>query len=78
MPPGGERFDPSVSGSPISEELLHALYRSGRAAFRAALHEWVDPAAVGEQARSWASGHGWDGIGSVAEALSDRIDRAHR
>lgn len=35
MPPGEERFYPEVSGSPAGDELLHALYRSGHAAFSA-------------------------------------------
>jgi outer membrane lipoprotein-sorting protein len=78
MPPAGERFDQMLSAAPPSAELLHALHRSGRAAFSATLHHWVDMAALGEQARSWTSGHGWGGIGSVAGALTDRFDSSHQ
>jgi outer membrane lipoprotein-sorting protein len=77
-PPDQERFDPSASGTPASDELLLALYRSGRAAFSATLHQWLDAAALGEHARSWISDHGWGGIGSVAEALTDRVDNTHQ
>jgi hypothetical protein len=78
MPPAGERFDPAISGSPASDEVLHALYRSGRAAFSATLHEWLDAVALSEQARSWTSDHGWGGIGSVAGALTDRAGSSHQ
>ena len=78
MPPAGERFDPLVSGSPASDELLHALYRSGRAAFSATLHQWFDGAVAGEQARTWTGDRGWGGAGSVAGALSDRVGSSHR
>jgi hypothetical protein len=77
MPPAGERFDPLAAGSPASVELLRALYRSGRAAFSATLHQWLDAEAFGEQARTWTSDHGWGGIGPVAGALGDRIGGTH-
>jgi hypothetical protein len=78
MPLAGERLDPAVSGSPASDEVLRALFRSGRAAFTATLHEWVDLAAFGEQARTWTSDHGWGGIGSIAGAFSDRAGTVHK
>jgi hypothetical protein len=78
MPLGGERFDPAVSGSPASDEVLGALFRSGRAAFTATLHEWVDLASLGEQARRRTSDHGWGGIGSIAEAFSERAGIVHK
>lgn len=78
MPLAGERFDPAISGSPASDEVLRALFRSGRAAFTATLHEWVDLVAFGEQARTWTSDHGWGGIGSIAGAFSDRVGTLHK
>jgi outer membrane lipoprotein-sorting protein len=78
MPLAGERFDPAISGSPASDEVLRALFRSGRAAFTATLHEWVDLVALGEQARTWTSDHGWGGIGAIARAFSDRVGTVHQ
>jgi hypothetical protein len=78
MPPAGERFDPLISGSPASDELLHVLYRSGRAAFSATLHQWFDGEAFGQEARTWTGDRGWGGAGSVAGALSDRVGSNHR
>jgi hypothetical protein len=78
MPPAGARFDPLVSGSPASDGLLHALYNSGRAAFTATLHQWLDGAAIGEQAGTWAARHGWGGVGPVTGALGDRVGSRHQ
>jgi outer membrane lipoprotein-sorting protein len=78
MPPAEERFDPATSGSPASDDLLHALYRSGRAEFSATLHQWADAAILGEWAQTRASDRGWDGIGSAAGALGGRAGRSHR
>src|SRR5215831_1844786 len=77
MPPAEERFDPAVSGSPASDELLHALHRSGRAEFSATLHRWIDAAAYGEWAQARAGDHGWGGIGSAAQALAGRARSIH-
>ena len=78
MTPAGDRFDPLIAGSPASDELLYALYCSGRAAFSATLHQWFDGEAFGEQARTWTSDHGWGGIGPVAGALGDRLGGTHQ
>ena len=77
MPLADERFDPAVSGHPASDELLHALYRSGRAEFSATLHRWVDAEVYGEWARARASDHGWGGIGSAAASLGERAGTSH-
>ena len=78
MPAAGARFDPAVSGSPASTDLVHALYRSGRAQFSATLHQWIDAAVFGEWAQERASDHGWGGIGSVAGALGGRAGTMHQ
>ena len=78
MPPAEERFDPAVSGSPASDELMHALHRSGRAKFSATLHQWINAAAFGEWAQARASDRGWGGIGSAAGALGGRAGSSHR
>src|SRR5262249_8276736 len=49
MPPAGDRFDPAVSGGPASDDVLHALHRSGRAEFSATLHWWADAERFGER-----------------------------
>jgi hypothetical protein len=77
MPATGKRFDPAVSGSAPGNEVLHAFYRSGRAAFSGTLHTWLDGVAFGEQARSWTDDHGWGGIGSLAGAVTDRVGSVH-
>lgn len=77
MPPAEERFDPAVSGAPASEELLHALHRSGRAEFSATLHQWIDAAVYGEWAQARASDRGWGGVGSAAGALAGRVGDIH-
>jgi hypothetical protein len=78
MPPAGDRFDPAVSGGPASDEVLHALYRSGRAEFSATLHEWGDAERYGEQARSWTSRHGLSGVGSAIGSAADLVGTYHQ
>jgi outer membrane lipoprotein-sorting protein len=78
IPPAGDRFDPAVSGGPASDEVLHALYRSGRAEFSATLHWWVDAELFGERARSWTSGRGLSGIGSAIGSAADWAGPGHQ
>jgi hypothetical protein len=78
MPAADKRFDPATSGSPASDELLHALHRSGRAEFSATLHQWIDASILGQWAQARAGDRGWGGIGSAAGALGGRAGRTHR
>lgn len=77
MPAPGPRLDPDVSGSPASADLLHALYRSGRAQFSATLHQWTDTAAFGEWMQARASDSGWGAFASAAPS-GDRAGTTHR
>lgn len=63
MPPAEQRSGPAASGSPASDELLHALHRSGRAEFSATLHQWIDAAVYGEWAKARAATAGGAGSG---------------
>jgi|tagenome__1003787_1003787.scaffolds.fasta_scaffold20975855_2 hypothetical protein len=78
MPPAGDRFDPAVAGSPASDEVLHALHRSGRAEFSATLHSWLDAERFGERARSWTSDHGLGGVGAAIGSAADLAGTPHR
>jgi hypothetical protein len=77
MPLAGQRFDPAAAGSPASDELLHALYRSGRAEFTATLHQWMDAAAWGARTQEQADEHGLSGIGSVAGTIGRQVGTVH-
>jgi outer membrane lipoprotein-sorting protein len=77
MPPAAGRFDSTVSGSLASDELLHTLYRSGRAEFSATLHLWLDGAAWGEWTQARAGDRGWGGIGSAAGVIGGRVGSTH-
>lgn len=78
MPPAGDRFDPAVAGGPASDEVLHALHRSGRAEFSATLHSWLDAERFGERARSWTSDRGLGGVGSAIGSAADLAGTTHR
>jgi hypothetical protein len=78
MPPAGDRFDPAVAGGPASDEVLHALHRSGRAEFSATLHMWLDVERFGERARSWTSDHGLGGVGSAIGSAANLVGTAHQ
>jgi hypothetical protein len=78
MPPAGDRFDPAVAGGPASDEVLHALHRSGRAEFSATLHLWLDAERFGERARSWTSDHGLGGVGSAIGSAADLVGTTHQ
>jgi hypothetical protein len=78
MPAADGRFDPAAAGSPVGDELLRAMHRSGRAQFSGTLHQWLDAAVCGRWAQAKASAHGWDGIGSAAGALGDRVGASHQ
>jgi outer membrane lipoprotein-sorting protein len=78
MPPAGDRFDPAVAGGPASDEVLHALHRSGRAEFSATLHLWLDAERFGERARSWTSDHGLGGVGSAIGSAAGLVGTGHQ
>lgn len=65
---------------PISDELLSVLYRAGLTVphFAAELHEWSDPAAIAERARSWAGTAGIPGLRVLADAIGERASTAHQ
>jgi hypothetical protein len=76
MPPDEpEPPDPS----PVSDEVLYLLYRSGSEApeLGATLHQWHDVAAMMSRIPDTARGIGYGGVGSFLDAVSDRVPRTH-
>jgi hypothetical protein len=67
-PPPGDAAD----GPPVSDEVLHLLYRGGASApaFTATLHEWVDPAALLAAVPPSARQAGFGGVGFLVDTLS--------
>jgi hypothetical protein len=68
--------DPSpgdaADGPPVSDEILHLLYRGGASApaFTATLHEWVDPGALLAAVPPSARQAGFGGVGFLIDTLS--------
>jgi hypothetical protein len=58
---------------PVSDEVLHLLYRSGTGVprFTAALHQWLDFAALLEAVPESARKTGFGGVGFLVDALRD-------
>jgi hypothetical protein len=61
-------------GAPVSDEVLHALYRSGLGVprFTATLHQWMDGAALLEAVPESARRAGFGGTGLLVDALRDK------
>jgi hypothetical protein len=64
---------PDPSGAPVSDELLHLLYRSGADTprFTATLHEWIDSEALLEAVPDSVRKTGFGGVGFLVDALRD-------
>ena len=69
------RDDPSpgdaADGSPVSDELLHLLYRGGAGVpeFTATLHQWFDPGALLAGVPPSARNAGFGGVGFLVDTL---------
>jgi hypothetical protein len=65
--------------SPVSDEVLYLLYRSGSEApgLGATLHQWQDTAAVISRIPDTARDIGYGGVGSFLDAVGDRVPRTH-
>jgi hypothetical protein len=66
------------AASPISDELLHALYRSDSASFTGTLHIWTDADPLTDWLRSAGSRSGWGGAALLAGAVLDQAGSTHR
>jgi hypothetical protein len=64
---------PDPAAPPVSDEVLHLLYRSGTAEprFTATLHEWVDGAALLEAVPDSARRTGFGGVGLLVDAIRE-------
>ena len=66
---------PAVDGglAPVSDEMLHLLYRSGLGVprFTATMHQWVDFAALLDVVPQAARRTGFGGVGLLVDALRD-------
>jgi hypothetical protein len=67
-PPPGDAAD----GPPVSDEVLHLLYRGGASApaFTATLHQWLDPGALLTAVPPSARQAGFGGVGFLIDTLS--------
>jgi len=76
MPPG-EPTPPDPS--PVSDEVLYLLYRSGSEApeLAAALHQWDDIPAMMSRIPDTARDMGYGGLGSFLDAIGERVPRTH-
>jgi hypothetical protein len=76
MPPEEpEPLDPS----PVPDELLYLLYRNGSEApeLAATLHQWSDIPAMMSRIPDSARDMGYGGLGSLVDALGERVPRTH-
>lgn len=62
-----------AAASPVSDEVLHLLYRSGRdmPRFTATLHQWINVAALLEAVPESARKTGFGGVGFLVDAVRD-------
>ena len=65
--------------SPVSDEVLHLLYRSGSKTpeLTATLHQWDDIPAMTSRVPATARDMGYGGLGSLLDALGERVPRTH-
>jgi hypothetical protein len=64
---------PDPAAPPVSDEVLHLLYRSGadEPRFTATLHQWIDAAALLEAVPGSARRTGFGGVGFLVDTLRD-------
>ncbi len=69
----GRAGEPGAAARPVSDEILHLLYRGGAGIpeFTGTLHQWVDVAALIEAVPEAARRTGFGGVGFLADALRD-------
>jgi hypothetical protein len=69
--PPGSPGPAEAAAPPVSDELLHLLYRSGAAAPRltATLHDWLDFGALFEAIPESARGAGFGGVGFLVDTI---------
>ena len=65
------------AGPPVSDELLSKLHESGVGHFTAAVHQWIDVAALAAQVLERARRAGFGGPGLLADAVSEQPAAAH-
>jgi hypothetical protein len=76
--PAGWPAEDAPAASPISDELLHVLYRSGSALFTGTLHYWADADVLADWFRSAGGRSGWGGAAMLPEAVIDRSGSTHQ
>ena len=66
---------PGPAAPPVSDEVLHLLYRSGadEPRFTATLHEWIDGEALLEAVPDSARKTGFGGVGFLVDAVRDAM-----
>jgi len=66
---------PGPGAPPVSDEVLHLLYRSGadEPRFTATLHEWIDSEALLEAVPDSARKTGFGGVGFLVDAVRDAM-----
>jgi len=65
------------AGLPVSDELLSRLHEGGAGHFTAAVHQWIDVAALASQIPDRARRAGFGGLGLFADAVSEQPAAAH-
>jgi hypothetical protein len=64
-------------GPPVSDELLSTLQGGGGGHFTAAVHQWIDVAALASQVPEGARRAGFGGLGLLADAVSEQPAATH-